>query len=56
MDHLNVSPRISHPQVLLSGEPSKVQLGRGSPIGGLGLPVVVGDGVVDGSASCVGSK
>ena len=32
-----------------------MQLGRGSPIGGLGLAVVVGDGVLDGSASCVGS-
>ena len=53
MDHLNSSPRISHPQVAFSGEPSKVQLGRGSPIGG--LTVVVGDGVLDGSASCVGS-
>ena len=56
MDHLNSSPRISHPQVAFSGEPSKVQLGRGSPIGGLGLAVVVGDGVLDGSASCVGSR
>ena len=52
MDHLNSSPRISHPQVAFSGEPSKVQLGKGSPIGG--LAVVVGDGVLEGSASCLG--
>ena len=42
----------SHPQVAFSGEPSKVQLGKGSPIGGLGLAVVVGEAVVDGAASC----
>ena len=41
-----------HPQVAFSGEPSKVQLGKGSPIGGLGLAVVVGEAVVDGAASC----
>ena len=29
-----------------------MQLGKGSPIGGLGLAVVVGEAVVDGAASC----
>ena len=35
-----------------SGDPSNVQFGIGSPIGGVGLPVVVGGAVVEGSASC----
>ena len=29
-----------------------MQLGKGSPIGGLGPAVVVGEAVVDGAASC----